>query len=227
MKEQAARLGLPAILHTMEVLQGALDRLRGGVSRRVEMEMAVIRLCDPRLDDGTAALLHRIDALEAAVKNGLPAAPVIPAAIPAAEPVAEPIPAPAAEPIPAPEPPPVEAVIPAPEAPAVSEEVPFVLWTQVLEQLQRTCPPLHGVLWDSTALEKDGALIICTENALFTSLLKDEGNKKMMADALQQVAGRSFRMKLRRTQQVEKAEADPLSQLLASGRGAGIHVNEK
>ena len=227
MRAASQRLGLPAILHIMEVLQAALHRLRGGVSRRVEMEMAVLRLCDPKLDDGTAALMHRLDALEARVKAGVPAAPaaVAPAAPAApAEPMAEPVPVPA-EPIFSE--PPAEAAPPDPVLAETAEEQPFAPWAEVLEQLRQSCPPLYGVLSDSTALLKDGALVICTENALFTQLLKDEGNKKLMAAAIQQVTGTTYRMKLRRTQQVAKPEADPLAQLLAAGRVAGIAVNEK
>ncbi|MBQ4332391.1 MAG: DNA polymerase III subunit gamma/tau [Clostridia bacterium] len=224
MHAAAGRLGLPAILHIMEVLQDALHRLRGGVSRRVEMEMAVLRLCDPRLDDGTAALLHRLDALEARVKAGVPAAPaaVAPATPAAPAAPAEPMAEPAATESPLPEPiaePPVE-------MPTETEEQPFAPWAEVLEQLRQSCPPLYGVLCDSTALLKDGALVICTENALFTQLLKDEGNKKLMAAAIQQVTGTTYRMKLRRTQQVQKPENDPLAQLLAAGRVAGVAVKE-
>ena len=227
MRAASQRLGLPAILHIMEVLQAALHRLRGGVSRRVEMEMAVLRLCDPKLDDGTAALMHRLDALEARVKAGVPAAPaaVAPAApVAPAEPMAEPVSAPA-EPVFSE--PPAEAAPPEPVLTESAEEQSFAPWAEVLEQLRQSCPPLYGVLSDSTALLKDGALVICTENVLFTQLLKDEGNKRMLAAAIQQVTGTTYRMKLRRTQQVQKPENDPLSQLLAAGRVAGIAVNEK
>ncbi len=94
----AQKLGLPTILHMMEVLQNALDRLRGGVSRRVEMEMAVLRLCDPRLDGSAAALTHRLDVLEAAVRAGASAAPAAPVAEPSVPaPMEQPIPAPVAE----------------------------------------------------------------------------------------------------------------------------------
>ena len=229
MRQQATGLGLPTILHMMEVLQGTLDRLRGGVSRRVEMEMAVLRLCDPRLDDTTTALLHRLDALESAVKAGVPVAAAPAVSVPAEAPVVPFAPAPESipEPIPTPQEAPAEAMIPPPATPAEGEEAPFAPWVEVLENLRTSCPPLHGVLWDSTALQKDDSLIICTENALFTQLLKDEGHKKLMTAAIQQVTGRTYRMKLRRTQQVQKPENDPLSQLLSAGRVAGINVNEK
>jgi len=231
MRQQATGLGLPTILHMMEVLQGALDRLRGGVSRRVEMEMAVIRLCDPRLDDSTAALLHRLDNLEVAVKAGVPAAsaaPVAPAIAPAAEP--EPIPAaqapvaPDYEPIPAPT---AEPVIPAPVATPPEGEVPFAPWAQVLDKLAGSNPPLRAFLQETTALQNGESLILCIDSPLLVEVLKEGGNKQSLVDAIQAVTGRTFAMKLRRAQKVAKAEVDPLSQLLTAGRDAGIEVNEK
>ena len=72
MREEAARFDLPAVLHCMQVLQQSLERLRGGVSRRVEMEMAVLKLCSPELDTGVDSLLRRVRALENAVQSGGP-----------------------------------------------------------------------------------------------------------------------------------------------------------
>ena len=225
MRAQAQKLGLPTILHMMEVLQGTLDRLKGGVSRRVEMEMAVLRLCDPRLDDTKAALIHRIEVLENALKNGVS---VTPASAPAqAEPSR--IPAPVEAP-PAPE----AEVMPAIPAPAAASappqaepgERPFEAWVEVLDHLRQSCPPLFGMLDGTTALLKDGNLVICVENPLLAQLLKEGGNKQQLQNAIQHVTGRTYQMALRRKQQVKKAELDPLSQLLTAGRDAGVDINE-
>ena len=235
MRAEAQKLGLPAILHMMEVLQNTLDRLRGGVSRRVEMEMAVLRLCDPRLDGSAAALTHRLDVLEAAVKAGVPAAPApVPVTTPA--PAAEPasIPAPAAEEIPAPEEAPAEAspvaeapVMPAIPAPAPAGEAPLAEWPRILEDLQRACPPLYGILRDTAALDKDGCIIICIENMLTAQVLKEGGNKEQLVAAITRVCGAPRPMKLRPVKKEEpKAQFDPLADLLNAGRSAGIGVNE-
>ena len=245
MRAQATQVGLLAILHTMEVLQGTLDRLRGGVSRRVEMEMAVLRLCDPRLDDSLAALTHRIDALEAQVKSGVAVAPAAapvpaPVAIPAAAPavipapVAEPDPIPAPEVIPAPEIPPAapaEAVMPAIPSPAAptnaNGETPFALWPQVLDHLSQSNPMLRAFLQEVSAMQRGEELILCIDSPLLVDMLREGGNKQSLVDAIQAVAGRTFAMKLRKAQKPQETQADPLSQLLTAGRGLGIEVNEK
>ena len=229
MRAEAQKLGLPTILHMMEVLQNTLDRLRGGVSRRVEMEMAVLRLCDPRLDGSAAALTHRLDVLEAAVRAGVSAAtpaPVSPAVPAAAEEVVS---TPAAEVIPAPEEappaePPIEAPIPAPLA---DTERPLGEWPRILEDLQRVCPPLYGILRDTAALEKEGHIIICIDNPLMAQVLKEGGNKEQLVAAITRVCGAPCPMKLRPVKKEEpKAEHDPLADLLSAGRNVGIGVNE-
>ncbi|MBQ3202826.1 MAG: DNA polymerase III subunit gamma/tau [Clostridia bacterium] len=239
MRAEAQKLGLPTILHMMEVLQGTLDRLKGGVSRRVEMEMAVLRLCDPRLDDSKAALIHRVEVLENALKNGAvmngaprtspPTAPVEPAAEPApVTPAPETIPAPIDAP-PAPEAD-VMPAIPAPVAapiPAPAGERPFDAWVDVLDYMRQSCPPLFGILDGTTALLKDGSLVICVENPLLAQLLKEGGNKEQLQNAIRHVTGQSYPMALRRKQQIKKPENDPLSQLLTAGRDSGVNVNEK
>ena len=240
MRAQAQKLGMATILHMMEVLQGTLDRLRGGVSRRVEMEMAVLRLCDPRLDDSKAALLHRIEVLETAVRNGVPAAAPAPVAVaPAAPVVAQPaIPAPVAPPAPEEIPTPTEAppaetavmpAIPAPVSapiPAPTGEMPFDGWAEVLDVLRKACPPLFGLLDGTTALLKNGNLVICLDNPLLAQLLKEGGNKQQLQEAVRQVTGQVYPMALRQKPQEKPPENDPLSQLLSATRGAGIDVSE-
>ena len=245
MRAQAQKLGLATILHMMEVLQGTLDRLKGGVSRRVEMEMAVLRLCDPRLDDTKVALIHRIETLENAIKNGVVAPSTIPpvacgdisplhqGGTPTAS-ATNPIPTAAeseAIPTPVEAPPPIEApVMPAIPAPAVGTEPmekPFDRWAEVLDHLRQSCPPLFGMLDGTTALLKEGSLVICIENPLLAQLLKEGGNKEQLQNAIRQVTGQTYPMALRRKQQIKKPENDPLAQLLTAGRGMGIEVNEK
>ena len=227
MQALARAMELPAVLHMMEVLQTALERLRGGVSRRVEMEMAVLKLCDPSLDNTQSALLSRISDLEKAVRSGVSVVPVQ-----AEKTVVGDVPSVVAKPetdIPSalPE---SDVVSPAPEqpipAPVPDEEIPFAKWGEVLETLLTSCPPLYGVLAQSQAVLKGEMLLICTDNALFKELLAQDNNKTMLADAIRQVAGKTYRLGLRRTVTVQKNTEDPLSQLLAAARKADVPVSE-
>ena len=233
MKGEAAQFDLPAVLHAMTVLQHTLERLRGGVSRRVEMEMAVLRLCAPELDTGAEALLRRVQALENAVRAG--AGVTQPAA---ASPIpdarvrpASPAPAPASVAAPAVMPPlPEEAPPPAePEAPQA--EGPFDRWGDVLEALASQSPPLYGVLAGSAAFLRGDMLLICTENEMFRSLVGRDGNKNVLAGAIRQVTGKSYRIGLKKAPAAagQPGEpADPLSAFLRSSRelGVDVHVRE-
>ncbi len=230
LQQFAQAMDLATILYILDILQNALERLRGGVSRRVEMEMAVLKLCDPSLTSDTAALLARIAALENALRSGAAMQTA-----PSAAPVAAPTPAPTAE-APTETPPlpdtPDEPAAPAPSAPAATPapdaegEAPFAQWGTVLENLMKLCMPLFGVLADSTALLKGDMLLICTDNAMFKELLAQDNNKKLLATAIEQATGRSYRLGLRRTVAVQKTQNDPLSQLLSAARGAAVPVKE-
>ena len=111
--------------------------------------------------------------------------------------------------------------------PAPAGEQPFDAWVEVLDHLRSSCPPLFGILDGTTALLKDGSLVICVENPLLAQLLKEGGNKEQLQNAIRHVTGQSYPMALRRKQQIKKPENDPLSQLLTAGRDSGVNVNEK
>lgn len=59
------------ILYSIEVLQEALGRMSRSAERRTELEVTLIKLCDPRLSTRTDALLSRIEKLESALRAGV------------------------------------------------------------------------------------------------------------------------------------------------------------
>lgn len=69
-KEEAQGQTLEAVLYALDILQGALERMRSGVSRRTEMEMAMLKLSMPKLDSDNTAMLRRISLLESALSSG-------------------------------------------------------------------------------------------------------------------------------------------------------------
>lgn len=118
----AGQFTLAQILRGLDLFQSTLVKIKGGATPRIEMEMAFIRLCEPKLETDPDAINQRLSALERAVQNGVSAAPVktvqspAPAVRPApaqptVPPTLQPTPAAAA---PAPEPEPVAPAEPTP-----------------------------------------------------------------------------------------------------------------
>ena len=107
-----------AMTRAMETLGTALVEMRQAPDPRVDLEVALVRLCRPAADRSLDALSARVEQLETALAGGPPPAPAAPA--PATAPAAptEPAPAPAPEP-PAPSDaaPPVSAAPTVPDAP--------------------------------------------------------------------------------------------------------------
>ena len=111
----AKAFSIENVLFALDLFQNTLVTIKGGASARIEVEMAFIKLCEPKLEENTASVLSRISDVERALNNAdfsaiKPAAPV--------QPVPQPItqlepPAPKAEPVSEPKPE-VEAEQPAP-----------------------------------------------------------------------------------------------------------------
>ena len=215
LQREADALSLESILHIMDVLQHTLDRLKNGVSRRVEMETTLLRLCDPRLDTTPESLLRRIEMLETRLTSAatVPTTPT--------EPKAEPVPEPVS-------PPPAEPKVSA-ETPSSADPVPFTGWADVLSYIAKQSPPLYGVLTDSTALIDGEQLIILTDNELFGALVRSDGNKAVLLGAVQAVVGKPMRIKRgRAAQKTETATAtDPLSDFLRRSAESGITIEER
>lgn len=131
-EESAGQFTLAQILRGLDLFQSTLVKIKGGATPRIEMEMAFIRLCEPKLETDPDAINQRLSALERAVQNGVPATSVkavqspAPAARPApAQPTVPPTPQPApAAAAPAPEPEPVPATSAEPVSAPVPEPAP-------------------------------------------------------------------------------------------------------
>ncbi len=220
LRREAEALSLESILHIMDVLQRTLDRLKSGVSRRVEMETTLLRLCEPKLDTTVESLLRRIEALESRPA----AAPATPATPPAPPVEAEQPSVPAEE---APQPEPAKEEAPATPA-AEGNPTPFADWTDVLAHIAKQSPPLYGVLSDSTAMIDGEWLIVITDNDMFIPLVKTDGNKTVLFNAVQAVLGKPMRIKRGRPTQAAANEApDPLTAFLKQSAESGITIDEK
>lgn len=138
---------LENIIFALDLFQETLAMIKSGVNARIEMEMVFIRLCEPRLEQSTDAILDRLSKLEATVKRGVPVQTAAPSAVqstpqepsvpkasePKTEPqvtprqeaeIPQPAPEPTSQPVPEPASPPMTDAIqpPVSEAPPVENE---------------------------------------------------------------------------------------------------------
>jgi len=194
LREQAKRLSPALIFYGATVLQETLNRMARSASKRLEFELALVRLCDPSLSQGPDALLARIEKLEneVALLKARPAeeAPSRPAA---PEKKQEPGPAP----LPADEQAPlaVDEDIPNPKAaqPAESaDEEPFESWENVLEMLSKN-PMLYANLMGSRAYVRGSHVLIDSPNTTFTRFMQtNETAKECIKAAIAAVTGRRY-----------------------------------
>lgn len=231
MKPLAQFLTLSQILYTLSVLQEAQNRMSRTVNRRTELEMSVVRICNPAMDSSAEAVLTRLEALEAAVRRGIPAAPSsLPEPAESGEKAAKHLPQKKKE-----APSPLEQAAAEEKASApiladLSDAHPFGEWQEVLGRLLKTNPPLFAALKNSDAYEKGDLMLIDAKNELFFKLIREnEFAKDSLRAALLAQTGRRYRLGPYRPQgsAPAKPEVDPLETLLESAKSAGVPVEEQ
>ncbi|MBQ7957990.1 MAG: DNA polymerase III subunit gamma/tau [Clostridia bacterium] len=86
--EQSQKFTLENILFCLSQLENTLSNIKRGLSGRIETEMAMVRICSPRLDETNKALLSRVAELELKL-SGLSQGQVVQTPVQKAEPKAE------------------------------------------------------------------------------------------------------------------------------------------
>lgn len=236
--QQALSIRLSVLLHGLDTLQDALERMHRGVDRRTEFEMAMLRLCCPELDDSRTALVRRIEALEqrgplphqsaaapAATQQGMKSnsAALVPEAT---------VPAGTAE---------TEAASPAPAAKAArapsvrtshtleklaAQAVPLTEWPEILQALKQYSRTV-AASFDGTAAYISGPyVLIDAHNEMAFSLLREPAQRDSMRRAIQQVTGRTYKLGPYRPAAVQAVRQDPLQELAARAQAEGIDVVE-
>ena len=182
----AAQFDRETILNHTKHLENALAAMqRSGSIKRMCAELALIRLCDPRLDSSSDALLNRVADLERrlallAAGSPLPAEQIVSAATPAhAEP-----PAPHAEEKPA-----APAPEPALAAPADTtgntQLHALPAWPEVIDQLRQRDPALSSFLQRAKAAQDSaGCVVVRVNNPFMISMIDRPVNRELLLAAL-------------------------------------------
>ncbi|WP_228725129.1 hypothetical protein [Caproicibacter fermentans] len=202
----------------------------------VEFELAMIRLCSPRLDTSAQALLRRIEALEhGAPPQRTAAMPSRRAAAPAAQ-RKEPEPPDAGGCPEAPAPGDTEtpqkrsASSPEPEqliGELKADAEQLAEWPEIVQALKSYSHTVAAAFTGSTAYLSGEYVLIDAPNEIAFKLLRKPEQRENMRKAIQQVTGRTYNLGPYRKPKKDSPEDDPLAQLAQKAEDQGIPVETK
>ncbi len=189
----ASRFTREAILAQTTHLEQALYAMgRSGAIKRMLAELALIRLCDPRLDTSAEALTERVADLERKLA-------MLSSGVKLREPVAETAEAPEIDSTPAPNLPQTEGKPtpdspPAPASPSMGElhKTPppaglrsLSVWPEVIEGLRSRDAALCGFLGRARAAQAaDGTVILRVPSAFLVTMLDRPQNRELILSAI-------------------------------------------
>ncbi len=203
LKQQADSFDIKEIMCILSVLQSANAGMQNG-NRRCEMEMTLIRLCNPEIRQDLNSLEMRVAALE---KGGIK----IVAEPEQTEEIIE-----DSEEIPLPEAPTDEEGAPTQKPTAKKREmggvIPVEQWEDVLAVLQKSCPIIAGVLQGSSAYISGDRLLIDTQNSQFRTLVNGANNlyRDSIRKAAYNVLGATYKLGPYRASEAASQMDDPL-----------------
>lgn len=243
--EASKEFTVESIVFALDLFQNTLVTIKGGASARIEVEMAFIKLCEPRMDESIASLLDRVSKLENAIKSGVKVQPTqtavpapkeeyVPKEEPKPQPKAEPTPVPMLEPEPTPveEEQPVQEQQPVVETPPVehktappvanpNETVEFTQWGDFMDVLHRTNIPLFGVLSGSKGYVRGEFFLLDSPNPAVRDFIKLPIHSKSIKAALLEVTGVHFKLGLfKRPAEQSAPKRDPLEDLINQAQGS-------
>jgi DNA polymerase-3 subunit gamma/tau len=224
--KQALAVPLPAILHGMDTLQSALEKMFRGGDRRIEMEMAMIRLCSPELDSTQDAILRRIEALEhsgarpQAVKT-VKQEPTPKKEIAEAEKAVS-RPSRPEEPVQEPQ------RIPETEPQIDTKDVQnsaerLAEWPEILQILKGYSKVIASAFNGSSAYVSGAYVLIDAPNEIAFKLLREPSQRENMRRAIQQVTGKTYNLGPYKNKTAQEQE-DPLKKLAGLAEQEGIVV---
>ena len=236
---QSKGFTLPDIVHILDTLQASMERMFKGTDRRTELELCLLKLCTPELDDTMDSSVRRISALERAVRNGLSASSSVhQEAVSPSSQIKE------------------EVLVPEDKNPvkenkegkkstasshsspsAVSSSVnmeelkknavPMDGWPEVLQVLKGYSQVIASAFHGSVAYISGDFVLIDAPNDMAFELLRKSAQRDKMRVAIKEVTGRVYKLGPYPTDASEKKEKDPLEELADLAQDAGIKVTQK
>jgi DNA polymerase-3 subunit gamma/tau len=232
--KQALSIPLTAILHGLDTLQSALEKMYRGGDRRIEFEMAMIRLCSPELDSTTDALLRRLEELE---RGGVRAQPAkveprsrepdkkavensneISTAAPATK-IAETVTTPTRNV--------AQAISPEEVQDLHGSAERLAEWPEILQILKSYSHVIASAFNGSTAYISGAYVLVDAPNEIAFRLLREPAQRENMRRAIQQVTGETYKLGPYKNQSAQEETNDPLAELAGLAENEGIQVIKK
>ena len=199
LRELADSTELETVMSHISILQECSTNMNRAMNRRVEFEMALIKLCG-NIRNTTEAIdnseiYDKIKQLEDKIKNapvqvqsGAPQQQQQPEVLTASSPPTEADPAPTVD---------IKTLKP-------SDLIPCERWGEVLEEFKKVNPAVAGSLDGSVAATAGNIIFITSQNRFFITLFKVRENAVSLGSTISHVLGQRYIIKARCTTTVEE-----------------------
>ena len=198
LRELADKSDLETVMNRITVLQECSERMNKAMNRRVEFEMALIKLCGNVKNTAEAIdnseIYDKIKQLEDKIKNApvqvqqAPQQAKQPEVLTASAPPAESDPAPTVD---------IKKLKP-------SDLIPCDRWDEIMEEFKKVNPAVAGSLDGSYAATAGNIIFITSQNRFFIDLFKVRENAVSLGATINHVLGQRFIIKARCTTTVEE-----------------------
>lgn len=216
-RDAADSMSLSKILDCLNIISEASRQMKLTPNKKVQLEAAVIKMCD---------LENRASPKAEPKREGAPAAPSVPdlrqekkpapAEIKPAE-KEKPDEKKTAAPAEAPQEKPADKPAESEEAPAAKpaedelQDGPFLLWPDIINAIMKYNMPLFSVINSTDAIIKDGKIVILTDNPTLGNYLREDSRYVDLKQAIVDVAGRVISAKIQYTKKEGPEIPDPSS----------------
>ncbi|MGN0521978.1 MAG: DNA polymerase III subunit gamma/tau [Eubacterium sp.] len=233
---------LENVIYALDLFQETLTKIKTGAAARIEIEMSFIKLCEPKLDISTDAILDRVSKLERAIKNGvniINSSPSFAQEAPSQQTVDKPSDVKPAqkeeiEPqeerlresaealisnsgIKAEEPDIVPEAVEQPVSPPTPEmpvQKEFEQWGEFMDVIHSNDIALFGVLSGAKGFVRDEFFLIDSPNPTVREFIKIPTHSKAIKQALLEITGKNYKLGLFKKKTADRPKRDLLEDLI-------------
>ena len=224
-KALAEKMKLDDILENISVLQQTSERFARAASKRIELEMMLVRLCSPKREQKgvsavsgaeVSAIEARLDRIERAQAVGITAPNPMPQAMQAA---------------PAPQPEQRQEQRSASSQGggklSMKDFSPVAGWDDIVAQVNEKYPATGCFLKGSSAFSHQNILLLTVNNEFFKEKFKKGRDAALLNEILKANFGQTFNIKVRSASNGDVRAESPLSALVDKAKAMNIEVEIK